>query len=79
MDNKPSRFSLDNEKFVNDGIIRTFRDGKRYKNSEYFQLLPNALRVIFYYDDIEVMNPLGSKTGIHKIGAILHLKIFLKK
>ena len=27
-----------------------------------------ALQIHFYYDDVEVCNPLGSKAKIHKLG-----------
>lgn len=69
MDNKSTRLLFDSEKSSDDGFIRTFKDGVRYKHSEYFTQYPNSLRIIFYYDDIEVVNPLGAKTGIHKVGA----------
>ena len=29
---------------------------------------PKALRFQLYYDDVEVVNPIGSKTGTHKLG-----------
>ena len=33
-----------------------------------FQEQPNGLQIHFYYDDVEVHNPLGSKAKVHKLG-----------
>jgi hypothetical protein len=30
----------------------------------------NGIQIIAYYDEIEVVNPLGSKTSKHKLGTI---------
>ena len=40
---------------------------------KYLSLIPfsshrEALQIHFYYDDVEVCNPLGSKAKIHKLG-----------
>jgi hypothetical protein len=34
----------------------------------FFKTHSKALRLQLFYDDVEVTNPLGSKTGIHKLG-----------
>lgn len=49
--------------------IENFKSGLKYRNNAYFQENPNAIRIILYVDDIEVVNPLGSKTKIHKLSA----------
>ena len=32
----------------------------------------NTLQLIFYYDDVEICNPLGSKRSVQKLG-MLHV------
>lgn len=51
-----------------DTYIKDFCDGSFIKNHAIFQAHPQALQIIIYYDDIEVGNALGSKSGIHKLG-----------
>ena len=54
-----------------EGVIGSFIDGDQFKNNPFFQRYPHALRIDIYYDDLEVVNPLGSKTGSHKLGVFL--------
>lgn len=56
------------EKYSEDGKIRSFLDGTKYKSFNFFKDNPNALRITLYFDEFEVVNPLGSKVGIHKVG-----------
>lgn len=51
-----------------DSIMEDYCDGKFFKEHAVFRAHPNALQFILYYDDIEVANPLGSRSGVHKIG-----------
>lgn len=46
-----------------------FVDGTVYKTNSFFQINRNAIQIQLYFDEFEVCNPLGSKTGNHKIGA----------
>lgn len=39
-------------------------------NSGFFRKEVNALQLQIFYDDFEIANPLGSKAGIHKVGAL---------
>lgn len=32
------------------------------------QMYPETLQIIAYFDEIEVCNPLGSRSGVHKLG-----------
>ncbi|XP_044726999.1 uncharacterized protein LOC123290764 [Chrysoperla carnea] len=34
---------------------------------------PHAIRLQLYYDELEIVNPLGSKTGVHKLGAFYYI------
>ena len=45
-------------------------DGEFYKNHPIFSVYKDAIQLIGYYDDLEIANPLGSKSKIHKIGNI---------
>ncbi|XP_057333574.1 uncharacterized protein LOC130672830 [Microplitis mediator] len=46
-----------------------FIDGEVYKNHPFFKENENAIQLQIYFDEFEVCNPLGSRSGIHKIGA----------
>lgn len=70
---------LDNSNFFNlikshallekdSSIISDISDGHYVKNNELF-VNPLNLRILLYFDEFETVNPLGSKTGGHKIGA----------
>ena len=48
-------------------VLRDFCDGEVYRQHPLFTLHFDALQVLFYYDEVEVFNPLGSKKK-HKIG-----------
>ena len=47
-------------------------DGIAFAAHPLFSLHSNALQVLFYYDELEVVNPLGSKTKLHKLGMYLY-------
>ena len=58
-----------------DGIMEDFCDGQYSKQHPVFKDHPNALQFIIYYDDIEVANPLGAKSGTHKIGKSIYKQL----
>lgn len=41
-----------------------------FKTRPLFSKQQTALQIQMYYDEFETANPLGSKRGIHKIGAL---------
>ncbi len=45
-----------------------FCDGSLYKEHPLFSMHKDALQIVIYYDDVEVVNPLGSYRGVHKLG-----------
>lgn len=47
--------------------IRDFCDGSTYKSHPLFSCDPHALQIIGHYDDLEVVNPLGSYIKKHKL------------
>ena len=53
-----------------DAVLRDYCDGNYIKNNTSFQ--KNTLFIVFYYDELEVANPLGSKRGIHKLGMYIY-------
>lgn len=63
------REAINNEKQSSEGILESFIDGQCFKNHPFFQKHKHALRIKLYYDEAEITNPIGSKTGVHKIGA----------
>ena len=50
------------------GFIRDICDGHLYKTHPLFSRDAKALQLMLYYDELEIANPLGSKTGKHKLG-----------
>lgn len=50
--------------------LYSFRDGITYKTNQLFLQHPNAIQLQLFYDDFETVNPLGSKTAVHKLGGI---------
>ena len=44
-----------------------YADGAASKEHALFSVDKSALQVFFYYDDLEVCNPLGSKAKTHKL------------
>ncbi len=48
-------------------------DGEAFKRHPLFSVRTHSLQILFYYDDIEVCNPLGSKK-IHKLGELLYIR-----
>ena len=50
------------------GYCSDFCDGEAFKRNPVFSLHKDALQIMFYYDDLEIRNPLDSKKSIHKLG-----------
>lgn len=53
-----------------DGLMYDFCDGSLFKSIPLFVEDKSALQLCLYFDECEVVNPLGSRRGIHKIGFI---------
>ena len=53
-----------------DGFYVDLEDGLYIKAHPLFSSESHALKIQLFYDDFEPCNPLGSKKGSHKIGAI---------
>ena len=55
------------------GKLNSFIDSDHFKNHPFLQVHKHALRIQFYYNELEIVNPLGSKTGVHKLGAFYYV------
>lgn len=55
-----------------DGVLRDFCDGSFVQNHPLCMNNPETLQLSFYYDELEVANPLGSKRGKHKLGNFVY-------
>lgn len=53
-----------------EGVYTDLKDGTYFKNSPLFSVEEDALQIQLFYDDFETANPLGSKKGVHKLGAM---------
>ncbi|XP_047141422.1 uncharacterized protein LOC124816322 [Hydra vulgaris] len=51
-------------------LISDFSDASRFKECQLFIENSDALQLNLYFDDFETVNPLGSKTKIHKLSAV---------
>ena len=60
---------LDSHKST-DGKMRDYCDGAHFAGHDLYKKHPSALQIQLYFDDLENTNPLGSKTKIHKMGAV---------
>ncbi|KAJ8676902.1 hypothetical protein QAD02_012689 [Eretmocerus hayati] len=47
------------------GMYGSFLDGIHYAQHPFLQIYRRALRLKIYVDDLEIVGPLGSKTGVH--------------
>lgn len=56
--NDEVRSCVDNPRLKEKKIYKTVLDGSFYQNNDFFQRNKNALAIILYYDDLEVVNPL---------------------
>lgn len=56
-----------------DHIMCDYVDGEHYKQHPLFSIHSDALQIFFYYDDLEVCNPLGSKAKIHQLSKLVRI------
>jgi hypothetical protein len=62
------------EKKSSDGFLRLHRrDGEHFANHPFLKRFPFAVRFQVFYDDVDMINPLGSKTKVHKIGNFCYM------
>ena len=51
-----------------DMFLGDYCDGTLYKTHELFSQTSQAIQLVIYFDELEVCNPLGAQSGIHKRG-----------
>ena len=56
-----------------DNRFEDFCDGAVFKQHPLFSTDSKALQIIAYYDDLEIVNPLGAYVKKHKVGIILFI------
>ena len=59
-----------------DELLEDFCDAEVYAQHSLYSKFPHALQMMFYYDDVEVCNPIGSRTKIHKLGKLFDYSVF---
>ena len=52
-------------------LLSDFCDGTLYKTHPIFSTNPRALQIILYYDELELVNPIGCFVKRHKIGCVM--------
>ena len=61
------------------GLLHDFCDGKDFTTHLLFSVKADALQIFFYFDELEICNPLGSKVKIHKLGMFSFFRFFVIK
>ncbi|XP_060763963.1 uncharacterized protein LOC132872868 [Neoarius graeffei] len=61
-----------NNQLVNKDVLTDYRDGLLFKEHPFFKIHSDALRLHFYQDEFEVVNPLGAKRGKYKLSAVYY-------
>ena len=72
LSNKEVRDAILSEQPSPEGILGCFMDSEYFRQHPFLQKYKNAIRIKLYYDELKIVNPLGSKTSIHKIGAFYY-------
>lgn len=54
-------------------IREDYCDGEAFSSHALFSAHINALQILFYFDELEVANPIGSKAKIHKLGCYIDI------
>ncbi|KAJ8669527.1 hypothetical protein QAD02_000786 [Eretmocerus hayati] len=68
------REAIESEEPSEAGMYGSFLDGAHYAQHPFLQIYKRALRLKIYVDDLEIVGPLGSKTGVHKL-TVFYLQI----
>ena len=53
--------------FHEPGVIKDVKDGKNFRNNKFFLENPTAVPLLFFQDELEVVNPLGAGKNKHKV------------
>ena len=55
---------------VDGNVLRDFCNGSLFQNHSLFSIDAHALQIVAYYDELEVVNPIGSFVKKHKLGCL---------
>ena len=58
-------------------MLGDYCDGELFRTHNLFSIHCNALQIIAYFDEVEVCNPLGSHSGLQKLGTVKLLMLWL--
>ncbi len=61
---------VENSHFSSTSLMCDFCDGSQFKEHELFSSNPKALQIIAYYDELEIVNPIGTYVKKHKLGCL---------
>ena len=61
---------VENPHLSSTSLICDFCDGSMFKEHELFSSYQNALQIIAYYDELEIVNPIGTYVKKHKLGCL---------
>ena len=68
----PYAFDVDNAwEQLENHLLGDYCDGSDFRGHPLFTQEHKALQLMLYYDELEVCNPLGTKSKIHNLGEIL--------
>ena len=56
-----------------DSLMEDFCDGSVMNTHPLYSKDPLALQILFYYDGVEVCNPIGSRAKKHKLGVYMYM------
>jgi hypothetical protein len=51
-----------------DDLLSDYCDTEDFKRHPLFSIDFRALQILFFFDELEICNPLGSRANIHKLG-----------
>ena len=49
-------------------ILSDYCDGSSFESHPLYSKEKNSIQIYFYFDELEICNPLGSETKVHKLG-----------
>jgi len=67
-----NQIQSENDKVQDELFLMDYKDGLYFKEHLFFREHPDALRLHFYEDELEIVNPLGSKRAKYKLCAFYY-------
>ena len=66
-DKQTAEMLLKNYANVREGVYYDIFDGNYFKNSQFFKKQPICFKILIFQDALEICNPLGNRSGKHKV------------